>query len=91
MEVGWIVVGTASLPLSESYDFRAGLLEQTGGLWTWAIPLRDIPRSAATLLVAGLVLVTLAYFVAWLQYRGRGRLSQRWTSASRWSSSSRCC
>jgi hypothetical protein len=81
MEVGWIVVGTASLPLSESYDFTAGLLEQTGGLWMWAIPLRRIPHFVpATLLVGGLVLVTLGYLVAlWLQYRGRGRLSQRWT------------
>jgi alpha-1,6-mannosyltransferase len=80
IEVGWIVVCAAALPLTESYDFSAAMLGQTGELWTWAIPLRRVPSSVpATWLVAGLVLVTLGYLVAlWLQYRGRGRLSERW-------------
>jgi alpha-1,6-mannosyltransferase len=80
IELGWIVVCAASLPLSESYDFSAAMLGQTGGLWTWAIPLRRIPQSQpATLLVAGLTLVTLAYAAALvLQYRSRGRLTERW-------------
>jgi hypothetical protein len=80
IEIGWIIVGAASLPLSESYDFSAAVLGQTGDLWTWAIPLRRIPSSApATLLVAALILISLAYLAALvLQYRGRGRLSERW-------------
>ncbi len=80
IELGWIVVCAASLPLSESYDFSAAMLGQTGDLWTWAIPLRRIPQSQpATLLVAGLSLVTLAYVATLvLQYRSGGRLSERW-------------
>ncbi|HEY2594566.1 MAG TPA: hypothetical protein VGK33_11760, partial [Chloroflexota bacterium] len=80
IELGWLVVCTASLPLSESYDFSAAMLDQTGDLWRWAIPLRRIPQSIpASLLVAGLTLVTLGYVVALLlQYRTRGRLNERW-------------
>jgi alpha-1,6-mannosyltransferase len=80
IELGWIAVCAASLPLSESYDFSAAMLGQTGDLWTWAIPLRRIPQSQpAMLLVAGLTLVTLAYVAALaLQHRTRGRLTERW-------------
>jgi alpha-1,6-mannosyltransferase len=84
MELGWIVVCAASLPLSESYDLSAAMLGQTADLWTWAIPLRRIPQSGpATLLVAGLSLVTLAYVVALiLQHRTRGRFAERSVAAS---------
>jgi alpha-1,6-mannosyltransferase len=80
VEIGWIVVCAAALPLTEFYDFSAAMLGQTGDLWTWAIPLRRVPPSTpATLLVVGLLLVTLGYVLTLgLQYRWRGRLSEAW-------------